>query len=165
MREMINYIFEANTALLMFLIFYHWILRHETNFSFARFYILAAIFISLVFPLFHLNYNQAVKIPTVTEMVPEYWLPVIVIGDSESAIQEPITNAAYDIWQFAGWLYLIGVGIFFAWLIVQLSFLWITLKNAISYKLSSFQIFESQEDKPTFSFFHLIYIGRSEELT
>ena len=165
MREMINYIIEANAALLLFLVLHQCFLKHETNFRFVRFYLLGAIFISILFPLIHLNTSAPSNIPSIGQAIPEYWLPEIVIGGQEGAPQQILTNKAYNMWQLAGWFYLLGVLVFLIWLVMQLGYVWIMLRNAISYKIESFRIIESPEDKPTFSFFNLIYIGRSDELT
>jgi TonB family protein len=165
MREMINYIIEANIALLLFLAFYQFILKQETNFRFLRFYMLSAVIISLVFPLVHINNASETTIPSISNVVPEYWLPEIVIGADGLPSSGAETNTAYNAWQWAGWIYAIGVGIFLLWLIMQLGYVWIMLRNATAYTLERFRIIESAEDKPTFSFFNLIYIGRAHELT
>lgn len=165
MKEMINYIVEANVALLLFLAIYWLFLKKETNFQILRFFMLMAIIISALLPFIHLNRNAETNILTIQQVVPEYWLPEIIIGGETGQSQQTFTNTAYDAWQVAGWIYLTGVAIFFLWLIIQLGYVLIMLRSASVYKIDSFKIIESIEDKPSFSFFNLIYIGRSHELT
>jgi TonB family protein len=162
---MINYIIEANVALLLFLAFYHFILKQETNFRFLRFYMLSAVIISLLFPLVHLNIASKTAIPSIGNVVPEYWLPEIVVGADGLASPGVETNKAYDAWQLAGWIYAMGVGFFLLWLIMQLGYVWIMLRNATAHTMGQFRVIESSDDKPTFSFFNLIYIGRAHELS
>ncbi|HEY3429068.1 MAG TPA: M56 family metallopeptidase, partial [Cyclobacteriaceae bacterium] len=165
MKEMINYIIEANVALLLFLTIYWLFLRKETNFRFLRFFMLIAIFVSALLPFIHLNRSEDAAILTIKQVIPEYWLPEIVIGGEAGKPQQAYTNAAYDIWQFAGWVYITGMVIFFLWLTMQLGYILIMLRNASVYTIDAFKIIETSEDKPSFSFFNLIYIGRSHELT
>jgi TonB family protein len=164
MREMINYIIEANVALVIFLLCYQLFLKHETNFIFLRFFLLSAILISVLFPFIHLNNNLPANIPSIGNVMPEYWLPEVVIGDGITS-PDTATNKAYSAWHFAGWAYITGVILFSIWLIMQLGYVWIMLRHTTAYKVNTFRIIESEEDKPTFSFFNLIYIGRAHELT
>ena len=156
---------EANLALLLFLAAYKLLLTRETNFRFMRFFMLAAIFISLSFPLMRFNNIEYAALPSVGNVVPSYWLPEIVIGTNAEQQVAESTNAAYDIWQVAGWIYAVGTFLFLCWLAVQLANVLRTIRQASFYQLDKFKIIESAEDKPTFSFFHLIYIGRAHELS
>src|SRR5262245_35741958 len=65
MREIINYMFEANIALLVFLIAYKVMLRNENNFRFMRVFLLLSILISVSFPLFEFNGNQPADVLSV----------------------------------------------------------------------------------------------------
>ena len=165
MREIINYMIEANVALLLFLAFYKLLLARETHFGLMRIYLLSAMLISLCFPLIHLNNSQAVSIPTISQVVPSNWLPEIVITANGETIESAGINTAYDVWQMAGWIYSAGVVIFLTWLIIQLTSFLLTTRKASSYAFDGFKVIESSEDKATFSFFNLIYIGRANELT
>src|SRR5688572_6801952 len=108
MREMINYMIEANAALLLFLVFYKLLLSRETNFRFQRFFILGAVVVSLAFPLIHLQNPQPVNLPTISQVVPAYWLPEVIISAPGNAPTVQHTNQAYDFWQYTGWIYLAG---------------------------------------------------------
>jgi TonB family protein len=64
-----------------------------------------------------------------------------------------------------GWVYLAGVTGFSIWLLLQLVNIRLLFRRGSRSQLGRFRIVESPEDKPTFSFFHLIYIGRADTLT
>jgi TonB family protein len=160
---MINYIIEANVALLIFFIFYNFFLKHETNFRFLRFYMLSSVIISLIVPFVHLNTISEASIPSLNNAVPEYWLPEIVVNSNLASATSTATT--HNIWYWAGWIYMAGIALCSMWLIMQLGYVWIMMRNATSYTVQHFHIIESTEDKPTFSFFNLIYIGRVHELS
>jgi TonB family protein len=164
MREIINYMLEANLALLLFLVSYKALLHHETNFRFARFFMLTAILISIVFPLIHLNTTSS-TLPSVGDVVPANWLPEIVISANGENQFAQSTNTAYDFWHIAAWIYATGATLFLGWLTFQLIHVIKTIRHASAYRIDKFKVIESTEDNPTFSFFHLIYIGRANELT
>ena len=51
------YALETATCLAVFYLLYHFVLRKESSFQYNRFYLLAAILISLSFPLLKVGYN------------------------------------------------------------------------------------------------------------
>ena len=55
MNGYLNYFIEANIGLVLFLAAYALLLRNETDFKIKRFFLLIGIFISLTFPLFHIQ--------------------------------------------------------------------------------------------------------------
>lgn len=165
MREIINYMLEANLGLLLFLISYKVLLSRETNFRLMRFFMLTAIFVSVLFPLIHLNNAPSSPLPSVSSVVPAHWLPEIVITAESEAQVTTSTNTAYNFWQIAAWIYASGAILFLIWLIFQFTSLLKTIRRASGYTIDNYKIIESPDDKPTFSFFHLIYIGRAHELS
>ena len=70
MDSFLNYLIEANFGLLMFLACYHFILRAETSYRFIRFFMLAGIFASAIFPLIHAHSNGEASIFAVGGMLP-----------------------------------------------------------------------------------------------
>src|SRR5688572_5642429 len=133
MREMINYMIEANAALLLFLAFYKLLLSRETNFRFQRFFILGAVVVSLAFPLIHLQNLPPVHILTINQVVPAYRLPVVIISAPGNAPTVQHTNQAYEFWQYTGWIYFTGVMIFLTRLIVQLLRFLLSIRKADAY--------------------------------
>lgn len=164
MREIINYILEANLALLAFLAAYKLLFAKETAFGLLRLYLLCAIVFSLVFPLIHFQNTSSGNTLSIGNVIPEYWLPEVTIGPNDPPEKIPTTALANDTWSVLGWVYIIGVGVASLWLICQVGYVIILTLNSKSYKIDRFRIIESNEDKPTFSFFNLIYIGKSEVL-
>jgi TonB family protein len=164
MREMVNYILEANLCLLLFLLTYRLILSNETNFRFPRFFMLAAIAVSLLFPLIKIS-TSSQPLPPVVSVVPANWLPEVVISANGVAHGVKTTNVAYDIWQVAFWIYLIGAISFLGILFYQIRKILKLIHINAGYQLNNFKIIETDEDLPTFSFFHLISIGNAKSLT
>ncbi|GIV35995.1 MAG: hypothetical protein KatS3mg032_0374 [Cyclobacteriaceae bacterium] len=70
--SILNYLLEANLGLLFFYVFYYLMLRKETQFSYRRYYLLAGILLSLVFPLFQLA--EVKPVPSLGENLPVHWL-------------------------------------------------------------------------------------------
>jgi TonB family protein len=163
MREMLNYIVEVNIALLLLLAFYKLVLSSENQFRLQRYFLLFAIMTSLIIPLVHVNPSQEIQLPSISRIVPEYWLPEVGVIDGGEVLQADHTT--YTLWDISGVIYLAGVVVFTIWLIMQLGYVWIMLSNHTSYSLNQLKVIESPEDKPSFSFFNLIYIGKADQLT
>src|SRR5687767_12254401 len=144
MREMINYMIEANIGLLLFLAFYKLFLDQETTFRFMRFFMLVAILISVTFPLIHIENNQQISMPAIERMVPANWLPEVDISNSTEASSPQSPSTARDVWQIAGWVYGAGVIVFFTWLVIQLVSFLITTIKAEAYSMNQFKIIESE---------------------
>ncbi len=165
MREIINYILEANLALLAFLAAYKLLFQKENAFGLLRLYLLCSIVFSLVFPLLHFQTEASQNTLSIGKVIPEYWLPEVSINETQrEEAQIAATSLANDTWSVIGWVYVIGVAIASLWLVCQVGYVIILMLNSKSYKLNRYRIIESGEDKPTFSFFNLIYIGKSDSL-
>jgi TonB family protein len=164
MKEIVNYMLEANLGLLLFLLSYRLILSKESSFQFLRFFMLSAIAISLVFPLFKLTTSMQ-PLPPVISIVPANWLPEVVISINGPTDSLKTTNVAYDIWQIALWIYLIGAVSFLIILFYQLRKILKIAQVAPGYQRNNFKIIETDEDVPTFSFFHLVLIGHAKSLS
>jgi TonB family protein len=164
MREIVNYILEANLSLLLFLLTYRLILSNETNFRFPRFFMLAAIAVSLLFPLIKIG-TTSQALPPVTSVVPANWLPEVVISANGAANAVMTTNVAYDVWQVASWIYLLGAVLFLGILFFQLRKILKLIRVNSGYRINNLKIIETDEDIPTFSFFHLISIGNAKNLS
>jgi TonB family protein len=165
MREMINYIVEVNIALLLLLAFYKIVLQHENQFRVQRIFLLVAIMFSLTLPLLHFAPFEDASTLSIGKVVPEYWLPEITVGQAPEHAVTPVVNTAQGMWNVVGWIYLGGVIIFSLWLVMQVGYVWIMVRNHTAYRLNRLRIIESVEDKPSFSFFNLIYIGKADHLT
>lgn len=162
MTAIINYILEANFGLLLTLAFYMLFLRKETNFRFMRMYLLAGILASLVFPLVDVHVDQESSPLSIGRLIPSYWLPEVVITASGEVQPQ---EASFSFWKYASVAYYAGLILCCLLVILQLVQLWRIFKNSTIYQVDKLRIAESVEDKPTFSFFNFIFIGKAHELS
>ncbi len=163
MNTCLNYILEANIGLLALLLFYKLLLAGETDFSVLRLLLLTGICVSLLFPLIHIGPNPEVINPlSISRVIPTYWLPEVVVGTSGS---EPLHEGSFNFWKYTTLLYAAGSIIAFLIVVFQLQRLFILIRNSETYRLNKLRIAESREDKPTFSFFHFIFIGKADQLS
>jgi TonB family protein len=164
MNAMINYLLEANTGLLLFMFIYWAVLRNETQFSFKRTYLLSALLGSLIFPLFHFNAQASIQvIPSIGKLIPTYWLPEIVInGDGSAATAK--ASSGLSIWSVMEWVYLIAILFLIALLFYRIISIVKLFANSLTYRWQNYFVSETDEAKPTFSFFHFILIGQANQL-
>lgn len=90
MHTWLNYIVEANIGLLLFLLLYKTLLSKETQFSYRRFYLLGGLLLSLLFPWITIG-SPADVVPTLSETLPEHWLPTTLEQPQAEAIQPTLT--------------------------------------------------------------------------
>jgi TonB family protein len=164
MNAMINYLIEVNTELLLFMVLYWAILKNETQFQFKRLYLLVALLGSILFPLFHFGDFSTVAIPSIGQVIPEYWLPEIVINGGAKAATKTV-NDQLSSWAFAEYVYLL-IALFLAivllYRIISISYLII---ESVTYRWRNYFVTETNEPKPTFSFFNFILIGKANQLS
>ncbi len=165
MNAIVNYLLEANILLVLFM-FVYWIgLRHETQFVFKRAYLLSALVGSLSFPLFHFKAPTSTQvIPSISRLIPTYWLPEITISENSSVMSAKV-NTSISIWTMAEWTYLfalIVLTILFLYRIISIAKLFAT---SITYRWRNYIVSETDQEKPTFSFFNFIFIGQANQLT
>ncbi len=104
MRSLINYFVEANFGLLLFAAVYGLFLRNENQFSFNRVFLLAAILLSLLFPLWHFNSPSSAKmIPSISHVMPSYWLPEVSIQPGHPG-SLPLSQTMLPMWSAVEWL-------------------------------------------------------------
>ncbi|HYG17970.1 MAG TPA: hypothetical protein VD816_03540, partial [Ohtaekwangia sp.] len=84
MKAYLNYLVEANLGLCLFLLLYFLLLSKETDFAIKRKFLLVAIALALIFPLFHIQVYGNVT-PVLSDFVPASWLPeFVVVGHGEA---------------------------------------------------------------------------------
>jgi TonB family protein len=164
MNAMINYLLEVNVGLLLFMFVYWAGLRDETEFTFKRAYLLFALISSLTFPLFHFNVPASTQaIASIGQLIPTYWLPEIVINSNGSASTAKV-SLGLSIWTVTEWVYLIAIlflVVLFFYRIISIVKLF---TNSHTYRWRNYFVSETDEAKPTFSFFQLILIGQANQL-
>lgn len=161
MKLMINYLIEVNIGLLLFMFVYWAILKNENQFSFKRAYLLWALLGSIIFPLFHLNISESNQlIPSIGNLMTTYWLPEVVINGDGSTATTTVTSSL-SVWTITEWAYLIAVLFLTSLFLYRLIVLVRLFASHPIYRWQNYFVSESNETKPTFSFFHYIFIGQA----
>lgn len=164
MNSLVNYILEANVCLVVFITIYFLWLRNETSFSFNRGFLIGALLLSMALPLFHLQSESSSRlIPSVSQAVPAYLLPEVLLTDGESQVVSSNIDVA-EYWAIASYVYVTGVVIFSIIFIFQLARLLSHIIKVDKYRWNNCLVAESQENEPTFSFFKFIFIGQAGNL-
>ncbi|HMI67909.1 MAG TPA: M56 family metallopeptidase [Cyclobacteriaceae bacterium] len=165
MSTLINYFVEANLGLLLFAVIYWLFLRNENQFSFNRAFLLAGILFSLLFPLWHFNSPSGAKmIPSVSEVMPSYWLPEVIVRPNDQGSLSP-AMATVPVWPILEWVYTIvalGFTVLFVIRLIKIGKLFLASRK---YRWNTCLVAESEERQPTFSFFNFIFIGQANQLT
>ena len=162
MNSYLNYLLEANIALLFFLGMYKLLFIRETNFRFLRILLLTGIFSSLIFPCIHIQNYQGISALSISQVIPSYWLPEVVIGNGAT---KEIHETSFNFWKYTSMVYLTGVIIVCLIVISQLIQLFRIIHRSTTYRSEQLYICESTEDKPIFSFFQFIFIGQAQSLS
>lgn len=162
MTAALNYIIEANLGLVLILAVYRLLLQGETNFRLLRLFLLSGIFASLLFPLIHIQSNQGPSPFSISQVMPSYWLPEVVVGGEGT---EAVHEASFNFWKYTTLVYYTGVIIVCLIVIFQLIQLFRIIRRSTTYRLKQLYIAESTDDKPIFSFFQFIFIGQAHNLS
>lgn len=162
MNAYLNYFLESNLALLFFLGMYKLLFIRETNFRFLRILLLTGIFSSLIFPCIHIQNYQGISALSISQVIPAYWLPEVVIGNGAT---KEIHETSFNFWKYTSMVYLTGVIIVCLIVISQLIQLFRIIHRSTTYRSEQLYICESSEDKPIFSFFQFIFIGQAQNLS
>jgi TonB family protein len=161
MNTYLNYLLEANIGLSAFLILYFILLKQETDFRIKRAYMLTAIVVSIVFPLFH--FSSSTQVPSLSQMIPPTWLPEVVVSAEGDA---PIASGpAPSIWLLLNSIYTVGAMLFLVIFIVRLGSLLKKIRWSSTSRYDSFHVVESEENISSFSFFSFIFIGQANKLS
>ena len=165
MNAYINYLIEANLGLLLFAVIYWLFLRNENQFSFNRAFLLAGILFSLLFPLWHFNSPSGAKmIPSISEVMPSYWLPEVSVRPHGQGSLSPAVTTG-PVWTILEWVYAIvamGFTVLFVIRLMRIGKLFLASRK---YRWNTCLVAESEERQPTFSFFNFIFIGQANQLT
>lgn len=168
------YALESATCLAILYLAYHFLLRKEKSFQYNRFYLLAAIFFSVSFPLIEIGYNPD-NTPAVLNSIHQ-------VGNEVGS--EPIIEAdkaySYTItaqserpfllwWEILLMLYVGGVvlGLFKLFLQIR-SFkevIWFKRHNTRYKSKESYFLVNTDGTMPTFSFFNYLFWDNTLELT
>ena len=160
MNALLNYCVEANLGLCLMLLMYVMFLGRETDFSVKRFFLLASICASLLFPLIQIEITRS-YVPSLTQVIPPIWLPEVIVTAEGSAK----SGQWIDFWFIVRLVYGLGVGIGLLQFLLRLLMIGRILMPLRSYKFEENTVFESAENRSSFSFFNFIYIGQADKLS
>jgi TonB family protein len=162
MSAFLNYSVEANVGLLLFLGGCRILLWRETDFRFQRTLLVTGIIASLLFPLMHVQTIQHASVLSIDEMIPSRFLPQT---DVSPQFDNSAPEQSFAFWQYIAIIYIIGLVISGVSFLFELGQLFILVYRCEKCRVGKLLIAESTDDKPTFSFFHFIFIGRTDVLS
>ena len=152
---LIHYIIEANLYLACFFLIYRLLLAQDKNFTFNRFYLLAALLLSVGLPL--------LNIPVQADPQPGFQgyvlLPAITIGEVETQ------GAALLViwWSVLVYVYLAGVAFFAVRTLVQVASIIrkMPLFNSMKERKNGYVLVTTNGEVPTCSFFGYLFWDKS----
>ena len=151
-----NYIIEANLGIVLLYGIYLLLLKNETDFGKQRWFLVAGLVCSLFFPL--INVGFLFQAPAITQQISTIVLPELVVGRNATVAALSASEIVIAIY--------VGISlILVAPLIYQGIRLYKTMRVGVGRYRDEYYVVESNENRGSWSFFKLIYIGRSNELT
>jgi len=155
METMFGFLLKASAGIALFYSVYWLFLRKETFYTANRWFLLAALFTSVLIPAFPLQYTVLVDQPeTVTfKTIADSFKNIPVFTSHE------IQPESFD-WQRFVWLvYLVGVTVFFFRLLFQTILLTRLLLKSEPKFTAGIRIVENQKYSLPFSFFNTVFIN------
>ncbi len=167
MNYIFIYIIQSSLSLTIFYVFYLLLFKREAYLIFNRFYLLFAIFVSLLLPTFNFSipelffeHGNNVLITAPVYSLVEYSLGEVVIYGGSNEVQSSASNNDFAFFDILMLIYFVGV-VFsllkFSFRLIQLSMFFYKSKVLIHRGLSF--IF-TKSGTPVFSFFNYIFIHK-----
>ncbi|MBS1555732.1 MAG: TonB family protein [Bacteroidetes bacterium] len=164
MNSLLNYLLEVNISLVLFMLVYVLLLRGETQFSFNRIYLMLSLVASFVFPFFHFRVPVSNElVPSANNLMPSYLLNELRVNGDEINVAQAaneITPLVVVEWVYA--IILVTLMTIFLYRIARIIQLF---GNNFTYRWRNYIVSETNDPKPTFSFFHFILIGQANKLS
>ena len=161
MTTLLNYLIEANLALLFFYVLYYVLLSNENQFTFKRTVLLGSLIASLLFPLITIPAGGLQLIPSLSQSAASYLLPEITIYADATQVT---ANDPISIWQWIAYIYLAGLMLFSILFVIRVASLILLFRASRKYLWKSYRVSESEKGHGSFSFFHFIFLGKASEL-
>ncbi|MBX2898726.1 MAG: TonB family protein [Cyclobacteriaceae bacterium] len=158
MNTFINYLIELNLGLVFFYAVYELLLRNETQFTIKRWFLVAAMLASLLFPLLTITGTQNGVIPSLSNTLPTRWLPEIVITDQGNATTSVVAGT---YWSWIIPAYGCIVGIFLSLILTRVVKIAAVFSKAKRYIWKGYTVAESDSVQGVFSFFSCIFLRGS----
>lgn len=167
LKDVLIYLLESAACLSVFYLFYYFFLKKENCFNYNRFYLLAAVIFSVVFPLIHVNYNP-VAMPEALNNLHE----TTNVFNYENTPYEYTISAKNERpfffwWEALAFIYgvatiLLGIKLFIQIRTVR-DFIW-SRRNNTRFNRHYFLI-NTDGYMPTFAFFNYLFWDNKQELT
>jgi TonB family protein len=161
MTTLLNYLIEANLALLFFYVLYWLLLSNENQFTFKRAYLLGSLVASLLFPLITIPSGGTQLIPSLSQSAASYLLPEITIYAHATHVKADVQTST---WQWITYLYTTGLILFSVLFVIRVASLILLFMSSKKYHWKNFLVAESDKNHGSFSFFHFIFLGKTSEL-
>jgi TonB family protein len=157
----LNYFFEANLALCLFLVVYLLLLRKETSFTLKRMILLSGLLASVIFPIVHVD-GSALSIPSFREVIATTLLPELVVM-GHGKLEANTTPGS--VWNTLNFIYIIGASAALVMFVLRIIKLLLTIRKSKTVAQGQLYVAESYQKNPPFSFFNYVFIGQAAELT
>ncbi|QMU29798.1 M56 family metallopeptidase [Adhaeribacter radiodurans] len=161
MNNILLYLLESGTCLLVFYLLYELLLKRETCFLYNRFYLLITPLLSFIIPLVELPFLQPEPF---TIFVAQQLAPITITVNASA----PSSNSTILSWQtLLGILYTVGVAFFSFRLGKQLYLLhqFAQKTQPDSFYWQNIPVHKTQGAQPTFSFWNCIFWDNSQTLS
>jgi len=168
LKDVLIYLLESAACLSVFYLFYYFFLKKENCFNYNRFYLLAAVFFSVVFPLIHVSYNP-IAIPEALNNLHETTNEVFNYENTpyDYTISAKNERPFFFWWEALVFFYglaaiLLGIKLFIQIRTVR-DFIW-SRRNNTRFSKHYFLI-NTDGFMPTFAFFNYLFWDNKQELT
>ena len=148
MHPLFSYLMQGSVVTALFLLFYKFLLRQETFFTWSRWFFLGAVWASFLLPLvdFSIVLDQEEHAPRIITYIPD--LSFSTVAPAENLFRSFLVQ-----------LLLAGMLVMLVRLLLQLRSLWKLRRNNRMLQKEPFRIIELNEQVNPFSFFHEIYVN------
>ncbi len=168
METLIAYIIKVNIALIFFYLPYIVFLKKDTFFAFRRYFLLAAIVFSFVYPSATVSaWGNIISFEKpqkhTTQVMVEEPAFAVVLAD-EVQVAEPVNKININWWQALLFALSAGLVFFFARFIWQLASILRIKSKGIQKNIDGIRVFDLHDAITPFSFFGWIFIHRVFDL-
>jgi beta-lactamase regulating signal transducer with metallopeptidase domain len=167
MNQLLFYLLQVVAASGLLYGYYHFVLRNKRFHRYNRFYLLAAVVISIIIPFFNIPvYFSKDEAATLAVF---QTLQVF----SSAVVEEPVTNAAVHETSSAAWItlenliylfYITILSFFFLRVLVSLFKIRTLIKSNTAEKIDKIEFINTNEPGTPFSFFRWLFWNRKIEL-
>ncbi len=157
MKELIQYQIEVAVCLAALTIVYVLLWRKETNFTLKRFLLLGIPIISFIIPLISLEISWQ---PTQDSNTIQY---ITFLPGQLELVYAPIVAETVSGWEIAFWIFITGVTVMMARLLVSYYKIWQIFHDSVPDSSGKFRLIEHPNQ--SFSFFNLVMINSRQALS